>query len=219
MFELCLVREGCFRYRDDRGELLVDPGMGVFGDPRRLGDVAHPAPGGDTDTFVFMSAAAVAGIGGGVVALPLAIRTTPWIDRVHRRLLACSSQDQSSVEAEELALTLFASALAQPQPARVRSGWPETERARRRLVDDARTVLAYDHRMNSLLDLARLVGCSPHHLSRLFVTYTGMGVARYRARLRVQRALDRLLDGGMSLAEVAADCGFARPRAPDPDVA
>jgi len=214
-FELCLVRAGCFRYRDERGEILLDPGSGVFGAPSQPGEVCHPAPGGDLATFVFVSAAAVAAVGCGAVDLPLGVHTAPSVDRAHWRLLAGALRDADDADAaeaaevEEQALAVFAAALAQREPARARARWPRTERARRRLVDDARELLVADPSVTDLVDLASRVGTSPHHLSRLFVAQTGMGVARYRMRLRVLRALDRLRDRGVPLAEVAADCGFA----------
>jgi len=211
-FELCLVRAGCFRYRDERGEVLVDPGSGVFGAPRQPGEVCHPAPGGDRTTFVLLSPAALAAVGGGAVDLPLGVHTAPSLDRAHWRLLTSAWRNADGAEADEVAeqaLAVFAAALAQREPARVRARWPRTERARRRLVDDARELLVADPSITDLVELASRVGTSPHHLSRLFVAQTGMGVARYRMRLRVLRALDRLRDPGVPLAEVAADSGFA----------
>jgi AraC-like DNA-binding protein len=211
-FELCLVRAGCFRYRDERGEILVDPGSGVFGAPFQPGEVCHPAPGGDLATFVLVSPTAVAAVGSGAVDLPLGVHTAPSVDRAHWRLLAGALRDADGAEADEVeeqALAVFAAALAQREPARARARLPRTERARRRLVDDARELLVADPSVADLVDLASRVGSSPHHLSRLFVAQTGMGVARYRMRLRVLRALDRLRDRGVPLAEVAADCGFA----------
>src|SRR5207244_4102040 len=60
----------------------------------------------------------------------------------------------------------------------------------------------------SLVGLARLVGASPHHLSRIFRRRTGESVSGYRNRLRVRRALERLAAGERSLSGLAADLGF-----------
>jgi AraC-like DNA-binding protein len=53
------------------------------------------------------------------------------------------------------------------------------------------------------------VGCSPRHLSRLFVRYTGSGAAAYRMALRANEVLDALADGHGSLTDLAAVTGFA----------
>jgi transcriptional regulator GlxA family with amidase domain len=74
-------------------------------------------------------------------------------------------------------------------------------------VENAREILATDPDVG-VLDLARLVGVSPHHLSRTFRAHMGQSISRYRIRLRVQATLDRLADAH-SLAELATDVGFA----------
>ena len=58
-------------------------------------------------------------------------------------------------------------------------------------------------------ELARAVAVSPHHLSRIFSARTGESISRYRNRIRVRLALERLADGETSLARLAADLGFA----------
>ncbi|MEU3726998.1 AraC family transcriptional regulator, partial [Streptomyces sp. NPDC031705] len=93
-------------------------------------------------------------------------------------------------------------------PDRVASGRPRTAQARRRLADDARAALGAD--VNQGLDaLATAVGCSPHHLSRVFRTETGTSLSGYRDRLRLARALDRLAEGERDLAGLAHDLGFS----------
>jgi AraC-like DNA-binding protein len=53
------------------------------------------------------------------------------------------------------------------------------------------------------------VAVSPHHLSRIFQARTGATVSRYRNRLRVRTALERLAGGERDLAALAADLRFA----------
>jgi AraC-like DNA-binding protein len=50
---------------------------------------------------------------------------------------------------------------------------------------------------------------SPTHLSRTFRHETGSSLTRYRNRLRVSHALDRIEGGEDNLAVLAADLGFA----------
>jgi AraC-like DNA-binding protein len=54
-----------------------------------------------------------------------------------------------------------------------------------------------------------MLGCSPHHLSRLFREQTGHALAQFRTALRIELALERLMQGEDNLARVAADLGFA----------
>ncbi|WP_344292896.1 helix-turn-helix transcriptional regulator, partial [Streptomyces synnematoformans] len=59
------------------------------------------------------------------------------------------------------------------------------------------------------LALAAELGCSPHHLSRVFRAATGATLSRYRNRLRAARALERLAGGERDLGGLAAELGFA----------
>jgi AraC-like DNA-binding protein len=91
---------------------------------------------------------------------------------------------------------------------RVAVGRPATSLERRRIADAAREALAVDPTL-SLLQLARTVAVSPHHLSRVFRAATGETLSHYRNRLRARLALERIADGELSLARLAAELGFA----------
>jgi AraC family transcriptional regulator len=58
-------------------------------------------------------------------------------------------------------------------------------------------------------DLAALAGRSAFHFSRVFARSVGMTPYRYVVHLRLQAARRQISDGRMSLAEIAADTGFA----------
>lgn len=66
-----------------------------------------------------------------------------------------------------------------------------------------------DPALSSVVDLAQLLSCSPHHLSRVFREQTGLTFSEYRRALRLAQAVERILDGERSLAQVAIDSGFA----------
>jgi AraC-like DNA-binding protein len=85
----------------------------------------------------------------------------------------------------------------------------ETIHAHRRLVDQAREALVRGRLAVGLEDLADAVGCSPHHLSRVFRRVTGEPLTAYRNRLRVRAVLSDLQDGASSLRVLAAEYGFA----------
>lgn len=86
--------------------------------------------------------------------------------------------------------------------------------AHRRLVERARELIAAaiaaaPGRPLSLQAIAAAIGASPFHLSRTFRALTGVGLHRYRTRLRLHAALDRLADERRSLATIALDLGFS----------
>jgi AraC-like DNA-binding protein len=81
---------------------------------------------------------------------------------------------------------------------------------RRALTDEAREAIASGRpEASGLVPLARHLEVSPSHLSRTFRSETGMSVTRYRNRIRVTAALDRIEQGEQDLARLAADLGFA----------
>ncbi|MDQ3477323.1 MAG: AraC family transcriptional regulator [Actinomycetota bacterium] len=213
MHELCLVRSGSFLLRgsvvEGRAvEVFADPTVCLFGAPEHVVEVTHPRPGGDLDTCVFLSEDVLASLGGvsGLPALSPRTREVSWL---HRRLLAlCWRADTDSLAAEETALALFVAALEQAEPGRWHAGRPQA-RDRRRLADEARAALVADPTIARVVDLAQMLGCSPHHLSRLFREETGHALAQFRTALRIELALERVMQGEHNLARVAADLGFA----------
>lgn len=80
---------------------------------------------------------------------------------------------------------------------------PRDPRARR-LVELVRADPA--HRA-SIASLSRRAGASVRTLERLFVTETGLSVGEWRRRFRLLYSL-RLLDAGMTVAEVADAVGY-----------
>jgi AraC-like DNA-binding protein len=206
-FELCMVRQGSFRLRSRYHDLLVDPTVGVMAGPDEVADVAHPRGSGDKYTLIVLSASAWAAIAAEDLRTPSVVGCGPGLTRLHLRLATAVDRGHDRL-AEEIAVAAVAQAIASSEPARVNVGMPH-ERHRRELVDDARSVLAADPTLDSVLALARTVGCSPHHLSRLFRRTTGLTLTKYRWLLRVHQALDLLAEGEPSIAEVAAECGFA----------
>ena len=68
---------------------------------------------------------------------------------------------------------------------------------------------AYLSQELALADLAALVSLSPNHFTGLFKQSTGFTPHQYVIKQRVERAKQRLLEGRLTLAEVALDVGFA----------
>lgn len=196
--QVVLVRSGRFRLRSGGHDMSPDPTMGYLERPGDEPRFAHPA-GGDVCTSITFSPdlwRSVAGGGRGPAAP--SVYVDGRLDLAHRRLLR-AGPDVSFGVAEEV-VGMLTGVL----------GSPGAEPRRRTLADDAREALvADDPGAAGLVPLAGLLGVSPSHLSRVFRRETGTTLTRYRNRLRVTRALDRIEQGAGNLAEVAADLGFA----------
>lgn len=77
-------------------------------------------------------------------------------------------------------------------------------------VEAARQFIAERYRENlSLSDVAREVGTSVFHLSRVFHARTGFSLHAYRNQLRLRAALERLAERDADLTGIALDLGFS----------
>ncbi|MER7701799.1 helix-turn-helix transcriptional regulator [Kitasatospora sp. NPDC097605] len=208
VFGLVLVRRGMFQGRADGVEQVLDPACVYV---ERMGceqQFAHPC-GGDVYTELVLSEPQVAELLGGDPEVPQGMAfTTPGTAMAHRLLVARARDGADSFELAERTLALAGEVLSVlASAARIESGRPARDAERRRLVDAARAALAADLGLG-LDQLGRAVGCSPYHLSRIFRAATGEGIARYRNRLRVTLALERLTEGETRLAALAQELGF-----------
>jgi AraC-like DNA-binding protein len=61
----------------------------------------------------------------------------------------------------------------------------------------------------SLNDLAREVGCSPYHLSRLFSKEMGQTMSQYLRHLRLEEAAKLLRSGRFNVTETALEVGYS----------
>ncbi len=131
------------------------------------------------------------------------------LDLAHRRLLATArASDPDDGLAEQLVRLVghvIRQVVTRPTPSRA---LPST--ANHALVMAARRAIVEGlPESNGLLPLAELLGASPYRLSRAFTQELGVSLTRYRSRVRIGRAMDRLENGETGLAALAADLGFA----------
>jgi AraC-like DNA-binding protein len=193
---LVLVRAGRFRRTTPHGLTDLDPTLGYVSQPGVEERFAHPA-GGDVCTSISVAPARwVALCRAGVRA---DFYVDARVDLAHRRLLAAGSDPDYALIEHLLALLSATVGLL-----------PTGSRGDRALVAAAReAILADDPAAGGLFSLADHLGVSPYRLSRSFPREVGVSLTRYRNRVRVGRALERLEQGERSLALLAADLGFA----------
>jgi AraC-like DNA-binding protein len=215
-WRLVFPRRGVFVRRVAGQEMVIDPGLAYFAWPDVPQQVAHPCAGGDACTTIVLDEAALVQVAGTLQRLPDGpLPTDGRLDFAQRTLVArLRSGRLCGAEATEQVLRLVAQVLERgargPQAATADLGSrPATARARRRLVDVARTLLASESRSLRLGPLARRLGVSPSYLSRVFHAETGQTLAGHRSRVRVRLALERLAAGERDLAALAAELGFA----------
>ena len=199
---MVLVRRGRFRRRA-RGRIEdADATVAYLASPGEEESFAHPA-GGDRCTSVTFGAARWSQLAGDGAASP-AVYVDGRLDLAHRRAVA-SIADPDYELAEEL-LVLVGAAITQAASAPTPASAGRTDD--RALVSRAREAIATED-PGGLFPLADLLGVSPYRLSRAFPRELGVSLTRYRNRVRVGRALDRLEAGERELAALAADLGFA----------
>lgn len=108
------------------------------------------------------------------------------------------------LEAETLLLALVRRSLGPGT-----SQEPASTRARRRLADRVKILLAVDpSRRWTLAEIGREIGCSSVYLTQVFQHVEGMPLYRYQLQLRLARALD-IIAGYDDISALAADLGFS----------
>jgi AraC-like DNA-binding protein len=206
---IALVRRGRFRRRTHGVSADIDSTVGYLGLPEEEEHFAHPA-GGDTCTSISLTPALWRTLAGDS---PRITTSTPYIDArldfTHRRLLAATRGPDIDYAGAERVVDLIASMISQVVTTTTPGG-ASVSVGDQALVAAARSAIGDDHPAASgLFPLAAHLGVSPYRLSRAFSREMGVSLTRYRNRVRVTRALDRLEAGESQLAILAADLGFA----------
>lgn len=198
------VRRGCFQVRAPGWRDVVDPVTAYLRGPGDEGRIAHRPDTEDACTVLSLDRTlATEALGEWSPTGPLL--TSGRTDLAHRVLVARARHGADAFELAERVVLLLAElrrrgGTAAPGP---------VSPSHRRLVESARELLAADPGWGSLDGLATALGVSRSHLSRVFRAGTGESLTRFRARLRVRAALDRIEAGESSLTRLAADLGFA----------
>ncbi|MEU4443548.1 helix-turn-helix domain-containing protein [Actinosynnema sp. NPDC050801] len=195
-----LVRRGRFRRRARDGVFDAGPGTAYLHAPDEPVRFAHPA-GGDVCTAVWVRPALWRSVAGEDRPARTAFYVDAAVELAHRRLVA--GRDVEFGVAEDL-VRLVGAAVGRV------SDRPLPGVADRAVVAAAReAVLADAPESAGLVPLAESLGVSPYRLSRAFSREVGVSLTRFRNRVRVGRAVERLEAGEVDLAGLAVDLGFA----------
>lgn len=215
--ELVFVRTGRF-VLETRGERHWIDATRVLrlqrGEPHRI---AHPAGCGDTCTVLVLdpcrtAAAALERLRSLPISAPAPGRLQAFAVRATEALREARSDPLAADEIVGALLGGASAALARgdARPCGARSPDGVTRERHRALVEAAHAVLVrHLFEPLRLADVARVVGCSPFHLARLFRAATGVPLHRHQNRLRVRHALVRLAEGCRDLTHLALEMGLS----------
>jgi AraC-like DNA-binding protein len=208
--QLVFVRRGAFWRRANGVEHLLDPGSAYFTRPGCEQEFSHPNHGEDVCHVVTLSPDLLAATPGLERHLPdRPIRVDATVLRSLRHLLI-EAVGRRQGDWLDRAIHLFGDVLHATElpPGSMRERRPRAHHVHRRIAEHAREALCADSTL-TLVALSRLVGSSPHHLSRIFHSQTGATLSAYRRRLRVSEAMERIAAGEASLSRLAAELGFS----------
>jgi AraC family transcriptional regulator len=221
--EVVIPRRGAFQWEIAGARVLADPGVAAFFHPAEPYRVRHPLPGGDAGSVFRLAPAGVAALveefdpaAADRVAARFPGSHTPLDGRaylLHRLAMqAASDPDASALEVEERAVGFLREAVRQAYRRRgLRRAGPA---ARSRLATEyaarvSEVVAARYREPLTLADVARSVGVSPFHLSRLVTAAAGVPIYRMILRRRLRHALEMLLDTRETISHIALAVGFA----------
>jgi AraC-like DNA-binding protein len=207
-YGLVLVRRGGYwREANGRGHYL-GPTDAFFERPFIEQRIEHHREAGDRCTSIWLSEGAVCALAGDVSVPDEPITTTPGIDLWHRELIVALRRGIDRFELDERLIQLVGALTERAAPGRLTARRSTTLANHVRMVRDAREAIIADPAGADLEDLARTLGHTRFHVSRVFSRVTGMTLSQFRNRVRVAIALERLVDGYESLADLSADLGF-----------
>jgi AraC-like DNA-binding protein len=206
---ITLMRYGAYRRRADGIDHVVDITNGCF--LRRDEEVTLANFTGEPEelTYIVLSDEFLAQLLAEPQLPSGPFTVTPEVDLDHRMLLRAINDRADNAEIEAQVVDLTATVVALRRADLILGGRATTQHSHRSLVSDAREILHLTGGDISQQELARRVGSSPFHLSRVFKSVTGTTISQYRLRLRIHRVLDHLAQGEENLAILARAVGFS----------
>lgn len=204
-FTIVFPVKGVFVHHVQDRRTVATPAVALLLNRDQPHQIRHPAGGHDQSIFISVSTDLVDPfLDATGSAFPTTTATTsPSVFATVRNLARLAANGHlTHLEAEEFTVNL----LDHLTP---RTGTDEPATRHRELIADVEEYLSLHYRSKTdLPTLARHVGASPHHLSRLFRRITGVTLSTRRTQLRLRFALDQLLDGATDISTVAVEAGF-----------
>jgi AraC-like DNA-binding protein len=221
-FSLACVQEGTFVHHSPTDDVLLHPGLATFQGPTSTYWVSHPYGLDRGCRIRLRNEVALEAVEALRPELAETIHSGRRQDAMVRqmppalllRLSILSRSEPGLFEAdpllfEETALEILTEVL-QPPEATDLPRRADTLNQQRHWVQESRRLLARRYAENLRLEeIAHAVATSPFHLSRLFKREVGISLARYRNRLRLAVALERLAQGEEDLTSLALDLGYS----------
>jgi AraC family transcriptional regulator len=222
--QIVLVRSGVFTKSAAGERIVADPNHVLFFTRCAPYRIAHPVLGGDVCTAVSMRTsdlldivASYAPRDGEREDAPFAFAWAPCGSRafrLHHALLANLRRGRvTALAVEDLVFDLVDDLVGHAYAffgARSDRESADTRERHRALVEAAK--LSIEQRIDApptLGEIARALGCSPFHLSRVFHRETGAPLRRYLHRARLRTAAERLAQGEKNLTNLALSLGYA----------
>lgn len=207
-YGLVLIRRGGY-WREVNGQgAYLGPTDAFFERPFVEQRLAHHRADGDRCTSLWLSESAVYALAGDACVPDEPITTTPAIDLSHRELAVALRGGTDQFEIDERLAQLVGALTERAAPGRFTARRATTRANHRRVAQLAREAIVADPAGADFADLARTLGHTRFHVSRVFSQVTGMTLSQFRNRVRVAIAFDRLADGYENLALLSADLGF-----------
>lgn len=207
-YGLVLIRRGGYwREVNGRGAYL-GPTDAFFERPFVEQRITHHRANGDRCTSLWLSESAVYALAGDASVPDEPIATTAAIDLRHRELVVALRRGIDPFEVDERLAQLVGALAERSVPGRFTARRSATRANHRRIVQHAREAIVADPAGADFADLARALGHTRFHVSRVFSHVTGTTLSQFRNRVRVAIALDRLADGYENFALLSADLGF-----------
>jgi len=221
---ILLVRTGLFTTTTGRETLVADPNHVLFFTRHRPYRVSHPVAGGDRCTFLSLRTAELLEVVRSYMPAEAEREDTPFplasglstsrTFLLHHTLLTKLRRGElAPLAVEDLVFDLVDDLFRgtyQLFRGRGLRRHPEARRRHRSLVEAAKLLI--DENVQGPLalgDVAKALGCSPFHLSRIFHRESGLPMRRYLDRCRLRAALERLAEGEKDLTGLALDLGYA----------
>ena len=218
--EIWLQRTSSHGLRVDGRHAIADPATAVFinaGDPVRP---SYQAAERQRSTAILLRPDALRlllgelapdGVDGDAPRFPATIaRVSAETSMLHHALLRSGDPaGADALQVEEAALALVRSLLRDAFGSAVQASDHGTA-GHRELTERVQHLLVREHRNRLTLSrIARTVGASPFHLTRVFGARAGMPIHRYLVRVRLRVALELMQQRPRDLAWVALEAGFA----------